>query len=60
MSDEIPYDELSGPEQELRRAAWDKRIAESIEAHDMERALREAGVPWVEADDDGNVIIIGP
>jgi len=54
------YDALQEREQAIVRASWDEQIAERISSLDLERKFRAAGVTWVEADDEGNLVRRGP
>jgi hypothetical protein len=56
LSGRAPYDELSDRGQAVVRATWKEQIASRIAALNFEESLRDAGLPWVEADADGNVV----
>lgn len=60
LSGEVSYDALSGPEQAVARVEWDDRIAARAASSSFEERLRDAGSPWAEADDDGNVVVRDP
>jgi hypothetical protein len=50
------YDALQEREQAIVRASWDEQIAERISSLDLAGKFRTAGVTWVEADDEGNLV----
>jgi hypothetical protein len=54
------YDALQEREQAIVRASWDEQIAERISSLDLAGRFRAAGVAWVEADDEGNLVRRGP
>lgn len=54
------YDDADDRAQAVIRAAWDEQIADRIASLDLTGELEAAGVPWAEADDDGNVVERGP
>ena len=54
------YDALQEREQAVVRATWDEQIAERISSLDLAERFRTAGVTWVEADDEGNLVRRGP
>ena len=56
LAGDLEYDALAGREQDAVRAAWDEKIADRLARLDLARRFRDAGVAWVEADDDGNVV----
>jgi hypothetical protein len=60
VSAEVPYDALDDAEQRARRDAWNARIAERIAALDFEASLKQAGVPWAEADEAGRLVVRSP
>lgn len=60
LSGAASYDILSGPEQALVRATWDDEIARRTAALNLSGRLRKEGVPWAEADSDGNVVTRDP
>jgi hypothetical protein len=53
------YDALQEREQAIVRGTWDEDIAKRISSLNLEQKFRAAGVGWVEADDEGNVITRG-
>ena len=53
------YDALQEREQAIVRGTWDERIAERIASLNLEKKFRAAGVDWVEADDEGNLVVRG-
>ncbi|RFA10752.1 hypothetical protein B7R54_17230 [Subtercola boreus] len=52
------YDDLRDSEQAVVRVAWNDRVAARIAELDFTDELLEAGLPWAEADADGNVIMV--
>lgn len=51
------YDELSEPMQAAVRARWASRVAATLDRLDFTDALRDAGEPWAEADEQGNLVM---
>jgi hypothetical protein len=54
------YDSLQERDQAIVRATWDEQIAERLSSLDLEEKFQAAGVDWVEADREGNVVTRGP
>lgn len=54
------YDEVDDRSQAVVRAAWDEQIAEKIAGLDFTEQLQATGLPWAEADDDGDVVVRRP
>lgn len=54
------YDALQEREQAIVRGSWDELIAERLSSLDLEQRFQAAGVEWVEADDEGNLVVRGP
>lgn len=54
------YDDLQEREQAVVRAAWDEQIAQRLSSLDLEEKLHAADAPWVEADDEGNLVMRDP
>jgi hypothetical protein len=50
------YDALDAREQAIVRAEWTERLEERRAALDLAEAFTAEGQPWVELDDDGNVV----
>ena len=50
---------LQEREQAIVRGTWDEQIAERFASLDLEKKFRAAGVDWVEADDEGNLVVRG-
>lgn len=50
------YDDLTPREQAVVRAEWSDRIDEMREGLNLARDLAAAGQPWVELNDDGEVV----
>lgn len=53
------YDALQEREQAIVRGTWDEQIAERLSALDLEQKFQAAGMEWVEADDEGNLVTRG-
>ncbi len=57
---ERAYDELTDDrEQAVVRAGWREQLEQRIASIDLEPQLAEAGLPWVEADADGELVTRG-
>jgi hypothetical protein len=54
------YDALQEREQAIVRGTWDEQIAERLSSLDLEQKFQAAGVEWVDADDEGNLVARGP
>lgn len=54
------YDALQDREQAVVRGTWDEQIAERLSSLNLEQKFESAGVEWVEADDEGNLVARGP
>lgn len=54
------YDALQEREQAIVRGTWDEQIAGRLSSLDLEQTFQAAGVEWVEADDEGNLVARGP
>jgi hypothetical protein len=50
------YDALNAREQAVVRAEWSERMTALREGLDLAAEFTAAGQPWVEADQDGNVV----
>lgn len=59
LAGEASYDDLPEDDQEVVRAEWERRLAASLGSDRTER-LVAGGVPWAEADDDGNLVMRKP
>jgi hypothetical protein len=59
LAGEVAYDDLSGSEQTAVRVAWRSQVKTRIAGLDLTDELRRSGLPWSEADTDGNVVIRG-
>src|SRR4051794_11360881 len=51
------YDELDSAAQAVVRAQWDAQLAEDLAGADLTAELNASGVPWAEADADGNLVV---
>lgn len=56
LAGECSYDDLSSAAQALVRAVWGQRIETARQKLNFEAEFRAAGLSWVEADSDGNLI----
>lgn len=56
LSGSRSYDDLNPKEQALVRAEWSATMDEKREALDLARSFAASGRPWVELDDDGEVV----
>jgi hypothetical protein len=56
----MAYDDADGPAQDIVRDEWERLITERIAAADFTEELKASGLPWCEADADGNVIVHQP
>lgn len=54
------YDEVDDRAQAVVRAAWDQDIAARIAALSFTEELEATGLPWAEADADGEIVVRGP
>jgi hypothetical protein len=54
------YDALNAREQAVVRAEWSERMTALREGLDLAAEFSAAGQPWVEADQDGNVVARKP
>lgn len=50
------YDALGTKEQAIVRALWDERMATLSGALRLDQSFTTQGRPWVELDDDGNIV----
>ncbi len=50
------YDDLQEREQAIVRGTWDEQVADRLSSLNLEKKFRAAGVDWVEADDEGNLV----
>jgi len=57
LAGQARYDDVSYEAQALVRAAWDSRVAATLERLDLTDDLRAAGKPWAEADENGNLVM---
>ncbi len=57
LTGQAPYDGLPGGAQAVIRVVWDGQIAARIAGLEFKERLQEAGLPWVEADADGNAVV---
>lgn len=57
LSGRALYDELSERGQAVVRAAWNDEVSTRIAKLDFEESLRATGLPWAEADGEGNTVI---
>jgi hypothetical protein len=53
------YDALQEREQAIVRGTWDEQVAQRLSSLNLEKKFMAAGVDWVEADDEGNVVAHG-
>lgn len=53
------YDSLQEREQAIVRGTWDEKIAQRLSSLDLGQKFQAAGVGWVEADDEGNLVTHG-
>jgi hypothetical protein len=54
------YDEVDDRAQAVVRAVWDEQIAAKVGGLDFTERLQTTGLPWAEADDDGQVVVRRP
>lgn len=60
LAGDAAYDGLDAEQQEAVRAVWDQQIGQRAADLDLTVQFIQAGVGWVEADPDGNVVIRRP
>lgn len=53
------YDDVDDRTQAVVRAEWDQEIAARIAGLNLSERLRASGVPWAEADGDGDLVVRG-
>lgn len=53
------YDALQEREQAIVRGNWGEQIAKRLASLDLEQKFQAAGVEWMEADDEGNIVARG-
>lgn len=54
------YDGLDDDAQAIVRARWDAQLAKDLAEADFTEELDAAGLPWAEADADGNIVMHDP
>lgn len=57
LQGQAAYDDLGEREQAIVRATWDVEVDRRVEGLDLAQEFRAAGTPWVEADDEGHLIV---
>lgn len=50
------YDALQEREQAIVRGTWDEQVSVRLSSLNLEKKFKAAGVDWVEADDEGNLV----
>lgn len=60
LSGQRSYDDLLPGDQGIVRAVWQERVAARLAELDFAPELEAAGVPYSEADADGNVVVRYP
>ena len=60
LAGQASYDDLPDPAQAVVRVEWDNRVNATLAELDFSEALHEAGEPWAEADDEGNLVMREP
>lgn len=56
LAGEASYDGLGDRGQAIVRASWDEQIAERLASLDLADEFTQAGRPWSEANDQGDVV----
>ena len=60
LNGQEPYDGLPDEAQAVVRVAWEEQISARIAGLDFEDRMKDAGLPWAEADADGNTVVRNP
>jgi hypothetical protein len=56
LAGQAAYDDLGERDQAVVRANWDEQVAERLARLDLAAEFTQAGRPWTEADEQGNVV----